>query len=95
MKRLMLAPLLIALASLTACYQEAEPDVVTVPATPDTVVVPADPVVVPVPTPVPGPPGEKGEKGDTGDKGETGDTVVPIIVEDKDDQTTDEGDRKN
>ncbi len=93
MKRLILAPLLITLAGLTACVQEDDPEIVTVPAAnPDTVVVPADPVVVPVPTPVPGPPGEKGETGEkgdtgeTGEKGETGDTTIPVIIEEDDDK---------
>lgn len=89
MKRLMLAPLIMAMASMTACVLDDDPEIVTVPATTP------DPVVVPVPTPVPGPPGEKGDKGDTGaqgEKGDTGDTVVPVIVEEKDGQTADEGD---
>lgn len=94
MKRLMLVPLIIALASVTACVQEDDPEIVTVPvAAPETVVVPADPIVVPVPTPIPGPPGEKGDKGETGEKGETGDTVVPIVIEENNDQTSEEGDR--
>ncbi|MGH8107302.1 MAG: hypothetical protein ACREO1_01110 [Arenimonas sp.] len=59
MKRLMLVPALLAIASLTAYYEEKQADVVVVP-----VGVPvADPVVVVPPA---------GEKGDTGDTGNTG-----------------------
>lgn len=61
MKRLLLVPLLLAAASLTACYQE-QPDVVAVP-----VAVPAsDPVIIV------GPAGEKGDTGAQGDQGNTG-----------------------
>jgi hypothetical protein len=62
MKRLLLVPLLLTAASLTACYQE-QPDVVALP-----VAVPAsDPVIIV------GPAGEKGDTGNTGDTGAQGD----------------------
>ena len=65
MKRLLLVPLLLAAASLTACYQE-QPDVVAVP-----VAVPAsDPVIIV------GPAGEKGDTGNQGTEGVQGDQGV-------------------
>ncbi len=69
MKRLLLVPVVLAIASLTACYEEKQADVIAVP-----VAVPAaDPVIVVGPAGEKGDTGEQGEQGNTGNTGEQGD----------------------
>lgn len=86
MKNLMLAPLVLLVAGLSACTEDKQPDVVAVPvAVPVTQPAAPDPIVVPSQNPIiiEGPKGEKGDTGEKGEKGEQGDTTVPVIIEQK------------